>query len=133
LVREIILWSLLEFNGYMGAPLPFGTSFNRTISGQTRGNYSSAPHDASPRSLWLRFGVGIAEKKLSPMKMQEYAIVSLTAKFVGSEVTIYWPDGRETVDEKALVLVLNDMSAQGWEIVTSAGGYGVFQWTLKRG
>ena len=66
------------------------------------------------------------------MQKHEYLIVSLAAQLIGSAVTIYFPDGSEERADDNIALVLNRLAAQNWEVVSSAGGHGVFHWTLRR-
>jgi hypothetical protein len=67
------------------------------------------------------------------MQKVEYAIVTMAPKaFGGTQVGITWPDGNETRFEKSIVVVLNEMAVEGWEVVTSAGTQYVVHWTLRR-
>ncbi len=67
------------------------------------------------------------------MKWQ-YAVVEATRVW-RLKITLYLPDG--TIKSLkpapgAVTSLLNQLGAQGWEVVASAGGPGSSTWTLKR-
>ncbi|HEX9996368.1 MAG TPA: hypothetical protein VGB45_04430 [Abditibacterium sp.] len=66
------------------------------------------------------------------MQKYEYLIVSLIAQLIGSVVTIYFPNGTEERADDNIAVVLNQLATQSWEVVSSAGGHGVFHWTMQR-